>query len=65
MNAFLFFFSAGVQTLAEKGGMKFNSSLIKSTVDVTDFEGSQSSKLDSNIWMQIHRGVIDCLEGDL
>ena len=37
MNAILFSRSIAIETLAEKGGMKFNSSLIKPPADVTDF----------------------------
>jgi len=40
MNANEAYNSAGVQTHAELGGMKFNSSPLKPPADVKDFEGS-------------------------
>ena len=40
MNANEVYNSSGVQTLAELGGMKFNSSMLKPPADVKDFEGS-------------------------
>ena len=44
MNANEAYNSAGDQTHAELGGMKFNSSLLKPPADVTDFEGSYEER---------------------